>query len=33
VIRRLNGRQRNALIRFHADGTGQGITWEIVRPS
>lgn len=26
----LNRRQQNALIRFHGDGTGEGITWEVV---
>jgi hypothetical protein len=33
VLKRLNRCQEQALIRFHGDGTGRGITWEIVTPS
>lgn len=33
VIKRLNKNLRNPLIRFHGDGSGRGITWEIVTPS
>ena len=30
AIKRLNGHQKNALIRFCGDGTGEGVTWELV---
>jgi hypothetical protein len=30
AIKRLNGHQKNALIRFRGDGTGEGVTWELV---
>ena len=33
VIKRLNRCQHPAMIRFHGDGTGRRITWEIVTPS
>jgi hypothetical protein len=30
TIRRLNASQKNQLIRFHGDGTGEGVLWEVV---
>lgn len=30
TIRRLNGNQRNRLIRFHGDGHGSGLRWELL---
>ena len=30
TIKRLNGHQKNALTRFRGDGTGEGVTWELV---
>jgi hypothetical protein len=30
AIARLNKHQKNELIRFHGDGTGTGIIWELV---
>ena len=30
AIRHLNANQKNRLIRFRGDGTGQGILWELV---
>ena len=32
TIKCLNNKQINELIRFHGDGTGEGITWEQVEP-
>ena len=32
TIKRLNGKQKNALIRFRGDGTGEGVTWELIEP-
>jgi hypothetical protein len=33
TINSLNGRQKNALIRFVGDGTGEGIRWELATPT
>ena len=30
TIKCLNHKQKNELIRFHGDGTGEGVTWELV---
>ena len=30
TIKGLNNKQKHALIRFHGDGTGEGVTWELV---
>ena len=30
AIKQLNRSQKNSLIRFRGDGTGEGITWELV---
>ena len=30
TIRSLNSSQKNRLIRFHGDGTGEGVVWELV---
>lgn len=30
TISRLNGNQRNRLIRFHGDGSGSGLRWELL---
>jgi hypothetical protein len=30
TIKGLNRKQKHALIRFHGDGTGEGVTWELV---
>ena len=30
TIKQLNRHQKNALIRFRGDGTGEGVTWELV---
>lgn len=30
TIECLNNKQKNKLIRFHGDGTGEGIVWEIL---
>jgi hypothetical protein len=30
AIRHLNANQKNRLIRFRGDGTGQGILWELI---
>ena len=30
TIKGLNHRQKNAFLRFHGDGTGEGVTWESV---
>jgi hypothetical protein len=30
TINRLNGNQRNRLIRFHGDGSGRGLHWELL---
>jgi hypothetical protein len=31
TINSLNGRQKNPLIRFVGDGTGEGVRWELVQ--
>ena len=32
TIRALNANQKEQLIRFHGDGTGQGVIWELIEP-
>lgn len=32
AINRLNGRQANPLLRFHGNGNGTGVSWEVRRP-
>ena len=32
TIKCLNRKQRNDLIHFHGDGTGEGVIWELVQP-
>jgi hypothetical protein len=33
AIYRLNGHQHSRLIRFRGDGTGEGVIWELRRPT